>query len=371
MRIVPVNSVKSGVLLGQNIYSENGDILLKKGAYLTEHILQRIVENNIFTIYIDDGLIDQTIEDVIRPEVRIKAMRSIKETFKHIESFQKEMISDQTGLKQRLNAKQMEKYMGKLKGVCEFVVDDITKNQQLMINLVDIKNLNNHMYEHALQVAILSAVIGIEMRLDKHQLYNLFLGAMLHDIGKLFLPKALATQNAPLTIEESKALMGHVTMGYNYLKDNFQFEAPVRIIALQHHECFDGTGFPKGTSHDNLHVFSRIVSVCNAYDNMVSDVPGSPAITAHEALEFLMGNAGRCFDFKVIEVFTRKVNPYPVGTLVLLSNGLSACVVKDTANFPLRPVVQLLDMSQKKLDPQILDLMVVKDLTITSIIQNI
>lgn len=370
MRIVPVNSVTSGIALGKNIHSENGDILLKKGVILTDHLLERIIENNIFTIYVDDGFTDQTIEDIIRPEVRLKALKSIKETFKQIEGLTHTAQDEKGTLKQKLEAKHMEKYIGKLKGICEYIVEDISQSQQMMINLVDIKNLNSHQYEHALQVALLATVIGVEMRLDKHQLYNLFLGAVLHDIGKLFIPKDLLSRPSTLSQEENAMFKRHTLLGYDYLKENYHFEAPARIIALQHHECYDGTGYPRGTSKENLHLFSRIVAVCNTYDNLVSDTPDSPAINAHEALEFLMGNAGRCFDFKVIEVFTRKVNPYPVGTLVELSDGKAACVIKDTFNYPLRPTVQHIDFKQKKLLPEVVDLMAIKTITITGIIQN-
>lgn len=369
MRIVPINSVSSGVQLGQNIHSVNGDILLKRGVVLTEQLLTRIRDNDIHTVYIDEGYTDEIIEDIIRPEVRQKAIQAIKETFKQVDSFNRDSLSESPDLKKRLQGKGMEKYMLKLKNICDGIVDDISHTQHLMVNLVDIKNLSNHQYEHALSVAILSTVIGIEMKIDRHQLYNLFLGAILHDIGKLFIPKELFTQKEPYTLEQLKQISKHTQLGYDYLKENYHFEASSRIVALQHHECCDGSGYPKGTSGDNIHLFSRIVAVCNVYDNMVSDKPMSPAISAHEAIEFLMGNAGQCFDFRIIEVFTRKINPYPVGTVVQLSNGQCAVVMKDTPSFPLRPVVQVVDPIMKKLLPVHYDLMSITDMTITGILK--
>ncbi len=369
MRIVPINSVSSGVQLGQNIHSVNGDILLKRGVVLTDQLLTRIRNNDIYTIYIDEGYTDEMIEDIIRPEVRQKAIQAIKETFKQVDSFSRDNLDDSPDLKKRLQAKGMEKYMLKLKNICDCIVDDISHTQHLMVNLVDIKNLSNHQYEHALSVAILSTVIGIEMKIDRHQLYNLFLGAILHDIGKLFISKELLTQKTPFTLEQLNQIRQHTQLGYHYLKENYHFEAPTRIVALQHHECWNGTGYPKGTSGENLHLFSRIVAVCNTYDNLVSDKPLSPAVSAHEAIEFIMGNAGQCFDFKIVEVFTRKINPYPVGTVVHLSNGLYAVVMKETPNFPLRPLVQVVDPILKKLLTAQYDLMIIKDLTILGVLK--
>jgi HD-GYP domain-containing protein (c-di-GMP phosphodiesterase class II) len=368
MRIIPINSVKKGTVLANNIFSENGDILLKKGVILTEHLIERVIENGIITVYIDDGYTDHEVLDVIQPEIRIKAMKAIKETFKQIENYNQQLENQVDGFNKKIQMKSMEKYVGKLKSITQFIVDDISNSHQLMINLVDIKNLNNYLYEHALSVAILSTVVGIELRLTKHQLYNLFLGAMVHDIGKLFIDKSLISQKEPYSLQQQEAYDQHTKIGYEYLKENYNFEAPARIISLQHHECFDGTGYPKGMEGDSIHLFSRIVAVCNTYDEMVSDTPQAVGIPVNEAIEFLMGNAGACFDFKVVEVFTRKVNPYPIGTLVELSNNEVYLVTANHANFPMRPTVQKVNTRTKSLLNEIIDLMEVKDLVIQKIV---
>lgn len=367
MRIVPINSVTSGSVLANNIFSENGDILLKKGVILTKNLIDRIVDNGVYTVYIDDGYTDHEIVDIIQPEVRLKAMKAIKETFTQIENYNKQLESQVDSFSKKIQMKSMGKYVSKLKGIAEFIVDDISNSRQLMINLVDIKNLNNYLYEHSLSVAILSTVVGLEMRLNKHQLYNLFLGAMVHDIGKLFINKNLISQSDPYNVEEQKAVDKHTEMGYEYLKENYNFEAPARLISLQHHECFDGTGYPKGMQGDSIHIFSRIVAVCNTYDMMVSDTPQQAAIPVNEALEYIMGNAGSCFDFNVVEIFSRKVNPYPIGTLVELSNGEIHLVIGDNPNFPLRPIVQKVNTELRTLENKAIDLMKVTDIVISKI----
>jgi len=367
MRIVPINSVLDGAILANNIFSENGDILLKKGVVLTRHLIDRIVDNGVYTVYVNDGYSDTEIHDIIEPEVRQKATQAIKKSFKQISHFNVQMNGQVDSFKKKLEMKSMDKYLGRLKSISEYIVDDIANSRQLMINLVDIKNVNNYLYEHSLSVAILATVIGIELKLNKHQLYNLFLGSVLHDVGKLFISKDILNQTDPYSIDQQNEFDSHTRKGYDYLKENYNFEIPARLISLQHHECVDGTGFPLGMEGDSIHIFSRIVAVCNTYDNMISDTPQQAAIPVNEALEFIMGNAGACFDFKIVDIFTRKINPYPVGTLVELSNGQFGVVIQDHANYPLRPIVQRIQLESKKVLDEYFDLMIIKDIVIKNI----
>lgn len=369
MRIVPINSVKEGAALADNLYSENGDILLKKGVVLSDKLIERIRANGISSLYVHDGFINEEIHDIIKPEVKQKAIKAIRETFKQIEDFNTQMLSQTSSFKKRIHIKSMDNYLLKIKGISEYIVDDISLSHQLMVNLVDIKNLNNYLYQHALNVALLSTVVGIEMRLNKHQLYNLFIGAVLHDIGKLFIDPQIMEHQANLSEDDKLVLQEHTQLGYRYLCDNYHFEAPTKLIALEHHEHVDGTGYPKGLDEHVIHKFAKIVAVCNCYDDLTSDTPEHTAIPAHEALEYIMANGGTKFDFDVVEIFTRKVNPYPVGTIVKLSDNNDYIVIKATPNFPTRPTVKQVDLIAKKsLDKQI-NLLERNDLVVSSVIQ--
>lgn len=368
MRIIPVNCINHETTLAKTIHNANGNILLRKGTTLTPSLLDKIKAAGIHTLYIDDGYSNIEIEDVIKPELRRTAVKTIKETFQAIEHELDRKINENTPLFKRLEVKVMDKYLHKIKGVSDAIIEDILKSHNLLINIIDIKHLGEFAYEHAINVAVLSLIIGIELRFTQHELYCLFIGALLHDIGKVFLPDHLLDYNIHMSREERLIYEEHPILGYDYLKDNKGFSATSKIVILQHHEHVDGTGFPNKVYGNNIHKNAKIVAVCDAYDKMVSDTHDSPAVPANEAIEFIMGSAQTQFDFKIVNTFVHKINPYPIGTLVELSNHKTAVVIDINVDFPLRPIVKVV----KKIQGQVIRLETINliernDLTISKI----
>jgi len=368
MRIIPINCVTHETKLAKTIYNDKGNILLRQGTTLTESLLNKVKQSGINTIYIDDGYSDIEIEDVIKPELRFAAVKTIKETFQNIEQDLAKRLNGDQHLHKRLKAKVMGKYVESLKGMSDAIIDDILKSHNMLVNIIDIKHVGEYTYEHSLNVAILSLITGIELRLSRHDLFSLFTGAILHDIGKVFLDKDLLAAGDERTDLQDLAYQTHTEQGYNYLKDNSGFSATSKIVIMQHHEHYDGTGYPHGTSGDAIHKNSRIVSICNTYDKLTSDSDNSPSVAANEAIEYIMGNAGTKFDFDIANVFVRKINPYPIGTLVELSDGKKAVVMDTNLDFPLRPIVQVLELINGNVEKkEMLDLMKVSDVTIIKI----
>lgn len=368
MRMIPIGSVKEGSLLAKDLLNEKGNILLKKGVELNASLIQRIEENNVYTVYVDDGYSEKEIEDVIRPELRQKAVVTIKETFEQIDKFNMKMKhSDDLGLKDNLMVKRMEKYVSDLKQISEMIVEEITSNRYILINLVDIKNIDTYTYQHSLNTAILSLILGMELKIRKDQLFKLFFGGLLHDIGKAFIPRSVIDKRGSYTEEEVEIIRSHPQRGYDYLKEFFGIPAQSKVVALQHHEKYDGTGYPKGMSGDHIHRFARIVAIADAYDAMTSDSPNSRALPPNEAIEYIMGAAGTHFDFEMAKVFTRKVIPYPEGTLVNLSTGQIAVITDVNPNFPLRPKMKILRSGAKVEDLPVTDLMYHPSITIIGV----
>lgn len=368
MRMVPVNSVSENTKLGKTIYNATGNILLRSGSILTTSLLDKIRAAQIQTIYIDDGYCDVEIEDLIKPALKAQAVKTIQATFKTIEKDIKKSLDVSNSLNKRLKSKVMSKYVNNLKNITDAIIEDILNSHHLMVNVIDIKHASTYEYEHALNVAVLSLIIGIELRFNKHELFTLFTGAILHDLGKVFIdPKIIEKGN--LRSEEEKDLYKtHPLEGYNYLKDNRGFSAASKIVTLQHHEHMDGSGYPEGINHYAIHKNSKIVAIANSYDGMTSFRDNHEHIPANEAIEFIMGSAGSKFDFDISNVFVRKINPYPVGTLVDMSSGQVGVIIDTNVDFPLRPIVQIVEKRNGLIiKKEIIDLLINKAITIKQI----
>lgn len=367
MRIVPTNCVMENASLAKVITNSTGQVLLKKGTKLTEALLKRIEDNKIYTIYIDDEYSDNEIEELIRPELKAKAVQTLKDTFQFIEKQHALMDKADLDLKKRLNQKSMEKYLKQIRSVSNQIIEEISINRQLMINLVDIKNLDNYTYEHSLNVAIISLIMGVELKMNHQELSHLFLGALLHDLGKSLLPKDLVTKETAYTPEEEKLMESHSQLGYDYIKEHYGFPISVKMAMLQHHERFDGKGYPKKIAGSNIHRHARIIALADCYDSMTSDNYQTRALSPNEALEYIMGACGSHFDHELATIFSRKVVPYPEGSIVKLSDERFGVILKVNINYPLRPVVRILEKNIAKEQMEIIDLLKNTNITILAL----
>jgi HD-GYP domain-containing protein (c-di-GMP phosphodiesterase class II) len=182
------------------------------------------------------------------------------------------------------------------------------------------------------------------------------LAAIMHDIGKVFVPKKILNKNAALTKDEFEVVKKHSYLGYSYIKDNTEIPSMSYVGILQHHEKFNGTGYPFNLNGDKISQFGRIVSIVDVYDALTSNRSYRNAASPSEAIEFIMGNSGNSFDPVLVDIFCKKVAPYPIGTSILLSDNRIGLVIQNYEDCCTRPVVKIYKHGNKKVKPYIIDL---------------
>ena len=146
-----------------------------------------------------------------------------------------------------------------IKSIVHSIVDEVVANHDIMINIIDIRAYDDYTYSHSLNVAVLSVVAGTGLGLGKKQLYDLTMGALLHDAGKMFIKKEILNKPARLTPEEFEEIKMHSELGYRYLSDQIEIPEEARIVALHHHEQYCGKGYPAGLSGDDIHLYGRLL----------------------------------------------------------------------------------------------------------------
>lgn len=356
MRLVPINCIKEGSFLAKTIYDTNGRILLASGFKLTKPVLRRVEQNGIISLYINDGYSEEEIEDFIKPELRQKAIKTIKSNFEGLLKYTGNLNNNPGRFNQRADVKIKYRCIEEITRIADEIVEELLGQKNILINLVDIKSMDNYTYEHSINVTVLALILGLELKYDKKRLLDLAIGAMLHDIGKIFMPKEILLKNDRLTDKEYGIVKQHPVDGYEYVKDSYDLSILSRNIILQHHEKVDGTGYPFGIKGDKTHDYVKIVSIADVYDALTSDRPYRRAMPPGEAMEYLMGSADRHFDFNMVKAFVKKIIPYPVGTLVKLSNGYVALVEETRQEAPLRPRVKIVNVGGRSMDGAFIDL---------------
>jgi HD-GYP domain-containing protein (c-di-GMP phosphodiesterase class II) len=160
---------------------------------------------------------------------------------------------------------------------------------------------------HCDRVTEFSLYIGKEMGLSQEQLSSLTYGAMLHDIGKIGVPESIITKEGRLTDEEYTLMKSHPEKGYEILKD-IHFLKDARLGVLQHHERYDGKGYPQGLAGQAIDLKARIISIADAFDAMTSDRSYRKALSIEMASQQLIDNKGIQFDPHMVDILINGIN---------------------------------------------------------------
>lgn len=328
MRFIPTFCLKEGMLLGKSIYNRNGSLLLREGGNIKQQYISKIIALDIQGVYVEDEFSKGIeIENVINDELRLNTVSKIKDIFIDIQN----------------DSPSLGNSMAMANAHVEDMIDELIQNKNVMINMVDIKSFDEYTYHHSVNVCVLSIIIGISLDLTHEELSRLGMAALLHDIGKVFINQELLNKVGKLTEQEFEIMKEHPLRGYQYIKGKFDFPFQTNLGVLQHHEKYDGTGYPQGKIGDEISLFGRIIAVTDVYDALVSNRYYKMALLPSEAMEYIMGGAGTHFDFELVNIFIRKVAAYPLGTCVKLSTGEKGIVVQNYPDASTRPKIRLLD----------------------------
>ena len=326
MRFVPTSCLRSGMVLGRDLFGHQNELMLSEGQELSHIEIFRIKKLRYQGAFIEDEISkDIEVQSVLSTTLKNSAVRAVKAVCFQLETDG----GPDTSIYQ-------------LKMVAEEIVDEITQNNNAMINMIDLKVFDDYTYYHSVNVAALSILIGATMGLAKKNLCMLGLGALLHDIGKIFIAKEILDKPGKLTAAELEEIRTHSRLGSEYLTDRWEVPVESNMAVLTHHEYYDGTGYPNGLKGNEIPQFGKIVAVSDVFDALTSDRPYRRQISPSEAIEFVMGGSGSQFDPGIVKTFVKKIVPYPVGTCVNLSNGQTGIVIKNFENYGMRPQVKII-----------------------------
>lgn len=331
MRYVPIEAVEPGQFLGRTIFSSNGTVLLNEGVQLTVFMISTLNRIGVTFVYVKDELFDDVdIPEVVSEETKRAVMRQMNEVFATVRSG-KEFSTKSVSV------------------TIDSLLDDILKNKDVLIHLSDIRSKENADYLHALNVCMMSSVVGMNMGFTQVQMKELAIGALLHDIGKV--------GAAPADDQAEDLRKHHTWRGFETLKLKREYSLLISHTAFQHHEHVDGSGLPRGLSGDAIHIYAKIVAVANVYDNLVSGLDETgKRILPHVACERMMAMAGKELDKDVLIEFLKTVSVYPTGASVRLTNKETGVVVGQHRGLPSRPIVRVVRSMDGQLDVKEFDL---------------
>jgi HD-GYP domain-containing protein (c-di-GMP phosphodiesterase class II) len=194
----------------------------------------------------------------------------------------------------------------------------------------------------SINAAILSALITMELKSPHHEVMQVVIGALLHDVGMLRLPKEITDKSGGLSGAEMQRMQAHPLYSYKIVTKELLYPDVVGLIVVQHHERWDGEGYPRRISSLGIEMGARIVSVADAFEAMVSEKPYRNSMIGYQAMKNLLSDNSRRFDPDVLKSFIKTMGIYPIGSIILLNNGAIARVTEVQGDAPLRPKIRIL-----------------------------
>lgn len=334
MKRISVYDAEPGMILSRTVFGRDGRRLLQANVELTSQFIQRLIELGVPTIYIQepDPLINldsttlyenvKELPDTISFETRLEAEKMLCG------------ITNEAKRGQIFDVRPVNTLV-------EDIINQTITNRNIIGKLADIRILDDYTFAHCVNVCVLSVAIGVNLGYTRRKLQDLAVGALLHDLGKIMIPEDILKKPSALSKQEFELVQQHPKQGYDMLRQVPGVSLLAANIALQHHERFNGQGYPRSVKGDEIHEFARIVAIADVYDALTADRVYKNMVLPYEAVEIIIASAGYQFDPELVRVFVENTAIYPIGSLVELNTGATGVVIKNNRTLPMRPTVRL------------------------------
>lgn len=308
MRLVGVNSLKPGDELARPVMTASAKVILNTGVVLKAAYIEKFKQLGINRVYIEDiRFEDVETAQPIDTTTRNNVVKTLSEVCDKIH-----------------NDGDIDEYP--IRDAAKKIVDYVREYKGKGISMLSMDVIDEYIIEHSVNVAIITAYLGSRLSYTLSQLCDLVSGALIHDLGR---------ENRA---EEKPE---HVEVGFEMMRKLRGMSLHSSIVCYEHHENFDGTGYPRGLKGTGISEYARIVRAADYYDNVLHGLENDGvSIMPHQAFEVVLAVAGNVLDPDVVQMFRDTIVFYPNGCTVRLSNGLFGVVIRQNMGSPQRPVVR-------------------------------
>jgi len=344
LKRIPIEELTPGMFVEGIAEQTGGSKLTQKGHVKSEETIAQLKSKGVTSVIIDTKKA-KTVEASVEPV----------ETVTIEKTKPRKSLEDRVGDARRLydEAKNIQIQVvdsikeGKpidaapIMEIADNLIDSIFNDQEAMLCATLIREKDDYLLEHSLNVSILLTVFARFLNLPIDEINQLAIGGFLHDIGKIKIDDAILQKPGRLTDEEFAEIKNHVNYGLESIEGMDGFSEISREVIALHHEKLDGNGYPNRLKGDEISRFGRMAAIADVYDAITAVRVYKGGSLASKAFRILMEDSGKHFDGPLVKQFIKCFGVYPVGTLVELKSGKLAMVVKDNPKDPLLPEVKV------------------------------
>jgi HD-GYP domain-containing protein (c-di-GMP phosphodiesterase class II) len=376
MKKIEVKSLQAGLIFTQPVFIEGNNLLVPAGIAVRKKDIERLSSWGIETVETNGELTPGSRKNIMglmeepKPAERTSSPLVLTEVRENKGSYrsyrnliaQLDEIFTGAGSGAEVNIQIMDDIIEKL-------LQMVREHRDSMIRYILGGEIAGYeMAKNSINTAILSALVAMELNIPKLKIMQIATGALLHDVGMLRLPKQIVNKKGELSERELRSMHIHPLYAYQIICKELHFPEEVGLVALQHHERWDGEGYPRHLAGEAIDLGARIISVADAFEAMVSQKPYRNSIGGYQAMKNLLSDNSRRFDPRVLKAFIKTMGIYPIGSIIVLNNKTVARVVEVQGSAPLRPKIRILidetGRTYKKDEGKTIDLLAEKGLFI-------
>ena len=343
------------VYFTEDVYIDKKFLLFTRGSCFTDE-LKRLLSEWQFTLLYTKGTVteanpqkkenngeektDATGKGQVLTEQKLSG-ELVEKTYQRFYAFADEVYGAYRN-KQELNT---ESVITNMKEFCTFVQE----NRQAVLILQSIMpyNVDNFLVTHSIRSAVFAIVVGMELKMQNHQLVELAITALLHEIGLIHISEDIYSRDGELSDEEKKYLHVHPVLSCKILK-KAKFPLPICLGTLDHHERENGTGYPQKLTGEKISLYGKILAVVCSYEAMTGERKYKKADDPATGLLNVLRREPSQYDEEILKALLNALSFFPIGSFVYLSNNTVGQVIDNNSEDPRFPIVRVIDRSAKE-----------------------
>ncbi len=370
MKTFKVSDLQEGMRFSEPVYIEEDSLLVPPNVPLKQKDIDRLKKWRVDEVETDGDVIKDAVNKTKELERNGGIIDEIlgAQADSELLEFYQEMVSKLDVIFTKVkNEEHVEN--SQIDEIVNRAVKEIRDKKDEIISFIILRGKGRtELARSSVNCMVLSVAVAHQLKLVTHKIIHLAIAALLHDIGMMKIPDAILNKSGKLTENEMKVMQTHTVHSYRIITKQFKYPEEVGLIAVQHHERWDGKGYPKRISGKDITLSSRILSVADAFEAMVSVRPYRNSMIGYKAMRQLLNDNSRRFDSEILKVFIKTMGIYPIGSIVLLNDASIGRVISTHSDAPLRPALKLIVNSNGNKcvkDDIVVDLLEEKSLFIT------
>lgn len=319
-----------GMILSEDVFLESGELILGSGTRLTQLHIDKLINYDIQSVKI---LLDtnEPFEDDLKPFVakKTEAQNAFEGSVGRFKS-----VFQSIKFGKNLAVEELENIVTPL-------VDQVLNNSSIVRQLWQLEVCDAYTFDHSVCVSLTSALLAKWANCDEKTIREIAIAGLMHDIGKVNIPDEILNKPGILTQDEMKIMKTHATLGYVLLMNQKSVSEPILRAVVEHHERYDGSGYPYGLKGDMIQRISRIVAIADVFSAMTTKRVYREASNPFYVAKLMTEESYGYLDPMLTQLFLSRISNYYIGNVVKLSDSRVGVIVMIHKSQPHRPLVQV------------------------------